>query len=252
MFLVWLASTPSAHNLPVVNANSRENSPDQVLINGKIITVDSQDSIAEAVAITQGKIVAVGSNKDIVQKVGDNTRVVDLHLRTATPGLIDSYGHFADGGVNELYHVDLSDAAGIDDVRRKVREKVGALLPGDWVQGDGWDEGKLAERRYVFASDLDDVSPRNPVWLLHTTGHYGAANSYAMRLAHFTLNPNRIGLGRKERFWNGFGELSESRSHPLLQAKLLGMPAQNLCCKDGIVLVYSDFVRVEVPSLASA
>ena len=56
-----------------------------------------------------------------------------------------------------------------------------ALKPGEWLLGDGWDEGKLAERRYVTAADLDPVSAHNPVWLTHTTGHYGVANSAALR-----------------------------------------------------------------------
>ena len=68
----------------------------------------------------------------------------------------------------------------------KIREKAATLKPGEWLVGAGWDEGKLAERRYLLASDLDKVTPNNPVWLMHTTGHYGVANSYALKLAHIT------------------------------------------------------------------
>jgi len=159
-------------------------SPDMVLLHGKILTVDAKDSIAQAVAIRQGKIVAVGTDSDIQPLVTSAAQVIDLHGRTATPGLIDSHGHFADGGVNELYDVDLSNVGSIDQVLDKLREKVATLKPGEWLQGNGWDEGKLKERRYVYASDLDKVTPNNPVWLTHTTGHYGVANSYAMKLAH--------------------------------------------------------------------
>src|SRR5438270_5409398 len=162
----------------------RPDAADIVLINGKILTVDAKDSIAQAVAIKGRKIVAVGSNEAILQQAGSATRVIDLHGRTATPSLIDTHGHFADGGVNELYHVNLSEASREEDVVGKVRDKVATMKPGEWIQGDGWDEGKLAERRYVYASDLDKVSPNNPVWLLHTTGHYGVANSSAMKLAY--------------------------------------------------------------------
>ncbi|MEP6645003.1 MAG: amidohydrolase [Acidobacteriaceae bacterium] len=158
--------------------------PDAVLINGKILTVDSRDSIAEAIAIRHGKIVAVGSNADVKRLVADRTKVIDLHGRTVTPGLIDSHGHFANGGLNELYDVDLTQASQIAEVVEKVRAGVSKLKPGEWLQGDGWDEGKLQERRYIYAADLDGVSPNNPVWLTHTTGHYGVANSYAIKLAH--------------------------------------------------------------------
>jgi predicted amidohydrolase YtcJ len=97
--------------------------PDLVLINGKILTVDPKDSIAETVAISGGKIIAVGSNAEIQQRAAKGTRVIDLHGRTAIPGLIDSHGHFAEGGVNELYHLDLGGATGIDDVLRRIRER---------------------------------------------------------------------------------------------------------------------------------
>jgi predicted amidohydrolase YtcJ len=175
-----------AENIPAAPA------ADLVLMNGKILTVDEQDSIAEAIAVAGGKIIAVGSNGDVAKLAGGKTRVIDLHGRTATPGLIDSHGHFADGGVSELYDVKLSDTTSIAEIVRRVGERAVALKRGEWVLGSGWDEGKLAELRYITAADLDKVTPNNPVWLMHTTGHYGAANSYALKLAHIvadTRNP---------------------------------------------------------------
>ena len=157
--------------------------PDLILVHGTVITVDSGDSIAQAVAIRDGRILAVGSDAAVLALQGAHTRVIDLHGRTATPGLIDTHAHVADGGLGELYHVQLSDATNVAEIVQRVRVRIGQLKPGEWLQGEGWDEGKLAERRYVLASDLDAVAPDNPVWLEHTTGHYGAANSYALRLA---------------------------------------------------------------------
>lgn len=185
---------------------------DLLLINGKIITVDANDSIAQAVAIRHGKIVGVGSTEEILRRFRNHSRVLDLHGRTATPGLIDAHGHFADGGINDLYHVDLSTAAMIDEVRHKVKDKVASLQPGQWVQGDGWDEGKLAEKRYIHAFDLDGVSPENPVWLTHTTGHYGVANSYAMKLAHISAETPAPSAGTIDRDESGnpTGVLKES------------------------------------------
>jgi predicted amidohydrolase YtcJ len=162
--------------------------PDLILINGKILTVDAKDSVVEAVAIAQGKIVATGNTAEIRRQAGGGTRVIDLHGLTATPGLIDTHGHFADGGVDEVYHVVLSDVQRVSDAQAKIREKVATLKPGEWLVGAGWDEGKLAERRYLLASDLDPITPNNPVWLMHTTGHYGVANSYALKLAHITAS----------------------------------------------------------------
>ena len=157
---------------------------DLVLMNGKILTVDANDSVAQAVAIAGGKIVAVGTSEAVKRHVGSSTRVIDLRGRTATPGLMDTHAHFS--AEDAIYSVDLSNAASMADVLGRVGEKVSTLKPGEWVRGRGWDEGKLAERRYIYASDLDKVSPQNPVYLTHTMGHYGAANSYAMKLAGIT------------------------------------------------------------------
>jgi len=172
---------------------------DLVLLHGNILTVDAKDSVAQAVAIQKARIIAVGSDADVQRLITHATEVIDLHGRTATPGLIDSHGHFADGGVNQLYHVNLSDVGRIDEVLDRLREKVATLKPGEWLQGNGWDEGKLQEKRYVYASDLDKVTPNNPVWLTHTTGHYGVANSYALKLAHVTAQTQAPTAGTIDR-----------------------------------------------------
>jgi len=162
--------------------------PDLLLIHGHILTVDAQDSVAQAVAIRHGVIVKVGSDAEILAFAGNapGIRTIDLHGHTATPGLIDTHAHIAEGGVNELYGVKLSDATSVAEIVARVKAKVALVKPGEWITGSGWDEGKLAERRYVVATDLDAVSPSNPVWLVHTTGHYGVANSAALKLAHIT------------------------------------------------------------------
>ena len=167
----------------------QESVADVVLVNGKVITVDAADSVVEAVAIRGGKILVVGGKDAVMRHAGKGTKVIDLHGRTATPGLIDSHLHFA--SVGPIYSIDLSTAHSMDEVLKGVRERVAKAKPGEWILGEGWDEGKLAERRYVFASDLDAVAPNNPVWLTHTTGHYGVANSVALKMAQITAStPN--------------------------------------------------------------
>jgi predicted amidohydrolase YtcJ len=155
---------------------------DLVLTNGVVITVDPRDTVAQAVAVRAGKIVFVGSSAGVQAFVGDRTEVVDLHGRTATPGLIDTHVHFSEAADT----LDLGDARNMDEVIAKVRAWAEKLKPGDWVRGGGWDEGKLAERRYITAADLDKAAPDNPVYLTHTTGHYGVANSLAMKLSGVT------------------------------------------------------------------
>jgi predicted amidohydrolase YtcJ len=161
---------------------------DLVLIHGRILTVDADDSVAQAIAVRHGVIVKVGTDAEVLEFAGNapGARIIDLHGHTATPGLIDTHAHIADGGVEELYGIKLSDAASVAEIVARVKAKIALVKPGEWVTGSGWDEGKLAEHRYVIAADLDAVAPKNPVWLVHTTGHYGVANSLALKLAHIT------------------------------------------------------------------
>jgi predicted amidohydrolase YtcJ len=161
---------------------------DLLLLHGHILTVDAKDSVAQAIAIRRGIIVKVGSDAEVLEFAGHapGLRIIDLQGHTATPGLIDTHAHIAEGGVSELYGVKLSDAASVAEIVASVKAKVATANPGEWITGSGWDEGKLAEHRYVTAADLDPVSPNNPVWLMHTTGHYGVSNSVALKLAHIT------------------------------------------------------------------
>src|SRR5450631_3133394 len=193
--------------------------PELILFHGRVLTVDSRDSIAQALAVRDGKIVAVGSDEQILRLAGDATRRIDLHGRTATPGLIDSHAHVADGGVEQLYHVHLGDAESVAEVVRRIQAGILRLKPGEWLQGDGWDEGKLAERRYVTAADLDPVSPQNPVWLMHTTGHYGAANSAALNLAKIAASSKDPPAGTIDRDAQGrlTGVLKESAMDAVLE-----------------------------------
>jgi len=218
-----------------------QNTPaDLILINGKILTVDAKDSIAEAVAISHGKITAVGSNGEIKKLAAKDARVIDLHGRTATPGLIDSHCHFQEAAV--LYDVEVSDSSikRISDVLDRVQTKVASLKPGGWVRGSGWDEGKFAELRYIYASDLDKVAPNNPVWLEHTTGHYGVANSAALKLARITRETKDPPAGTIDRDANGqpTGVLKESAQALVVH---LIPPYTHEQRRNGLLRIMSDF-----------
>jgi len=158
---------------------------DLVLVNGTVITVDAVDSIAEAVAIRGSTIVAVGSNAEVEAFAGKETRRIGLGGRTVTPGLIDAHVHFSPGPLNKPGTVELSYpiAKSIEDIKAIILRQAAQTPVDGWIVGRGWDEGKLAERRLITAADLDEAEPDRPVWLSHTMGHYGTANSAALRLA---------------------------------------------------------------------
>src|SRR5262245_28482931 len=151
--LILMAPQPAAH---------QQVSPaDLVLTNGVVITVDARDSVAQALAVRDGKIVFVGSSADAKALVGPAMGVIDLRGRTATPGLINTHVHFSEPADN----LDLGDARAMADVIAKVKAWADKLPAGTWIRGQGWDEGKLVERRYVTAADLDKAAPNHPVYL---------------------------------------------------------------------------------------
>ena len=175
---------------------AEEPTADLLFIHGHILTMDSKDSVVEAVAIRDGIIVKIGSNADVQAFAESRSH--------STPGLIDTHAHIADGGVAELYDVKLSDATSIAEIVARVKSKVAVTKGGEWITGSGWDEGKIGEHRYVTAADIDAVSPNNPVWLVHTTGHYGVANSVALKMAHISRATPDPAAGTIDR--NGDGD----------------------------------------------
>ena len=168
----------------ICSVSAREIAPaDTVLVNGQLITVDPNDRLAQALAIRQGKIIRVGTDREVRRLIGPKTTVIDLHERAATPGLIDAHAHVLNTGLVELFEIDLSHAASIAEITAALAKRVAKARVGEWVVGSGWDEGKLLERRYPTAEELDAAAPGNPVWLENGTGHYGVANSVALKLA---------------------------------------------------------------------
>jgi predicted amidohydrolase YtcJ len=202
--VVFLSHHPTGVQIPATT----------VLVNASVLTVDANDRVAQAVAITDGKIVAVGSNDEMRAWISPATERIDLSGRTVTPGLLDAHVHFASGGVQRLYVLDLSFPAvkSVEDVARAVRERAAKLPPGEWIEGRGWDEGKLAERRLITARDLDRAAGDHPAYLTQTTGHYGVANSAALKMAGITKGTPDPPNGTIDRYPDGTptGVLKES------------------------------------------
>jgi len=159
--------------------------PDLILFNAHVATMDATDSIAQAVALRGDKIAAVGSEEAIRQLAGPETEFIDVGGNTITPGFIDTHNHFAWGALDESspLNIEYPAVTSIDDIREQVRLAADDLATGEWIIGSRWDAGKLTENRDMTAADLDEVSPDNPVWLLHTSAHYGIANTTALELA---------------------------------------------------------------------
>ncbi len=139
---------------------------DMVLRGGKIITVDGAFSIKQAVAIRDGRFVAVGSDGEIRDYIGPGTRVIDLLGRTVIPGLIDSHIHATVAGLSwdaEL-HWELNHT--LADGLRQITTAVKSKAPGSWiVVGGGWVPTQFAERRFPTRAELDTLAPNHPVYI---------------------------------------------------------------------------------------
>lgn len=159
---------------------------DLVLEHGTVLTLDAADHAAQALAVRDGRIIAVGGDADMAPLVGPHTRVVDLKGRTATPGLIDTHAHILQGGLVELFWIDLTRTTTLADLLAQVKAKAAAAEAGSWVVGSGWNDGLLAEHRPPNLAELDAVSNGHPVALEHVSGHFGMVNSAALALMHIT------------------------------------------------------------------
>jgi predicted amidohydrolase YtcJ len=152
---------------PASVLQAQEAAPDLILSNGKIITVDERFTIAQAVAIRGDRIVEVGSNQEIAQLAGPNTRRMDLKGKAVIPGLIDNHMHLLRGGTTWQYEVRLDGVASRKQALEMLSARAKAVGPGGWVYTmGGWTREQFADDPEPFTrAELDRVFPNNPVAL---------------------------------------------------------------------------------------
>jgi predicted amidohydrolase YtcJ len=172
---------------------------DLVLRNGKIVTLDRAMPQVEAIAITGGKVVAVGSNAQIAREIQPSTRVIDLNGRLAIPGFIEGHGHFMGLGESKMM-LNLRDAKNWDQIVAMVAAAAKEAKPGEWIVGRGWHQEKWDARPspnvngFPVNATLNAVSPNNPVFLEHVSGHAAFVNDAALAKAGITRDtPNPPG-----------------------------------------------------------
>jgi predicted amidohydrolase YtcJ len=176
--------------------------PDLILTGAKITTMAESVPEATALAIKDGRILAVGDSQQIEALAGAATRVIDLAGRRVIPGINDTHNHMMSTGA-VLNEVSLYDARSIEDIKAAVASRVESSPPGAWILGRGWDESLLAEKRFPNRHDLDEVAPNNPV-VLDRVWNMLLANSAAMMagdIGRHTPDPpaDQLYAGRIER-----------------------------------------------------
>ena len=161
---------------------------DVIFRNGTILTMDADRPRAEAVAVRDGKIFAVGSEDELAGLLATAARVIDLDGATLMPGIIDAHTHFV-SGCETLGRARLGGITTLAGWLERVREKVALAGLGEWVVGRGWDETKRTDVvELPTKADLDAIAPDNPVYLSRADGHVGWANSIALRMAGIDAN----------------------------------------------------------------
>jgi predicted amidohydrolase YtcJ len=174
--------------ITIISCKQKKPSADLILQGGKIYTLDDAQPIVEAVAVKDGKIVFAGSAQAVEEFKSEKTKIFDLKGNTLTPGFIEGHGHIMGLGYNEM-NLDLMDVKSYDEMVERVREAVAKAQPGQWILGRGWHQDKWETKPEKMVKGfqtheaLSAVSPNNPVFLRHASGHAGFANAKAMQIA---------------------------------------------------------------------
>ena len=242
-----------------------------LIYGGNIYTVDDSQVNVEAVAVKDNLIIFTGSLAEAEQYKNDKTQLIDLEGKTMTPGLIEGHGHFMALGFNEL-NLDLINTTSYQEIVDAVAEKVRTAAPGEWITGRGWHQSKWKEMPDEMVNGfqthdlLSSVSPDNPVYLFHASGHAGFANAKAMEIAGITVLSKegidqfeveggevmRDGLGRPTGIFNERAQnlitkhIPESTPEKDMKAFELAVAA---CHRNGITGFHDAGIRRETISL---
>lgn len=162
-----------------------------IYFGGPVFTMDSSNRVVEAVAVAEGKILAVGDKEKVMSTAGPETRAVDLAGRALLPGFIDGHSHFGSNGTYTLYKVNLNvpplgPVNGIDALKAELKKKAAGAKPGEVIEGYNYNDLAMAEKRHPTRADLDDVSIENPIFIKHVSGHLAVVNSKLLQLAGIT------------------------------------------------------------------
>lgn len=169
----------------ISNPGAAPDPPEAVFVAEHVWTLDPNNTEADAVAVKNGVVQAVGKEADIMPLAGNATAVHRLKGAVIVPGLVDAHCHLLGLGLG-LERLDLVGAAGFAEVLAIVRDKAASTPKGEWILGRGWDQNDWEDKRWPTRNELDKVSPDHPVYLKRVDGHAALANSAAFKLAGIT------------------------------------------------------------------
>ena len=158
---------------------------DLVIVDANIMTMDDARPRAEAVAIKNGRFIAVGSSRDIRALARPGTQTLSLPGKTVLPGLIDAHTHVASSGRETYLSLDLG-LSSLAAIKQAIKEATAQKPKGEWITGNQYDDRKTDLNRFITRFDIDDVSPDHPVVITDRSDHISIANSVALRMAGLT------------------------------------------------------------------
>jgi len=158
--------------------------PDTIFVNGDIYT-QAAPARAQAIAVSAGKVVSVGSNDDVLKLKQKQTQIVDLGGHFVMPGFNDAHAHLASGGFSQL-SVDLRSARNLQSMQHLIGLRVNQSAPGEWIQGSGWDHTLWPGQTLPTRQDLDVMTNGHPAIFVRVDGHIAIANTAALVAAGIT------------------------------------------------------------------
>ncbi|HEY4356037.1 MAG TPA: amidohydrolase [Acidobacteriaceae bacterium] len=193
-----------------VSAYAQTSAPDVIFVHGDILTgthlrADDKDPMparVSALAIREGRVVAAGSDKDILTLKGAHTEVIDLRGAFAMPGFNDAHTHIVSAGMQRL-SVNLNGAASLAEMQDRIRAYVATAKPGQWILGGGWDHTKWASGKLPTRQDLDAVTGDHPAVLYRVDGHIVVANTAALFAANISRETPDPDGGKIDRLPDG-------------------------------------------------
>jgi len=174
------------------------------ILNANVMTLNPEQPKAEAIAVQNGRIIAVGSNEQISRHMNGKTQVVDTKNKTVFPGFVDCHVHMTGFG-QFLQTLNLRKVRSIREMQRQLTDYAEKAIEKEWILGGRWDQEKFLKKRYPTRWDLDAAVADNPVFLIRVCGHIGVVNSKALQLA---------GITKETRIEGGEIDLDESTGQP--------------------------------------
>jgi len=226
-------------------------SADLILLNGSVLTLDSKNALAEAVAVRGRRILDIGRSSEIEMLRGPQTHVIDLNGRTLMPGFIDAHCHAGIyGTAKKQVTCNGQEVHSIRDIQNKIQERAQNIPSDQWILGRGYREFELAEGRHPNRWDLDKAAPNHKVFLMRTCGHIAVVNSRVLKELGIDKDTPDPDGGRFERDASGEpnGILAEQAS---IMVRMLARPSKDDIA-EGMQIMNNDFLELGITSIHDA